>query len=463
MDRKRKVLFAKLAIGSALVPVLIWAHAAGPDAGYTLAPGDFGSCTASGCHVGTTNAAANKGSVTVGFANGATTYTPGVKQHLTVTIADPATSQHAWGFELTARVSTDNSTAGTFASTDANTAIMCASANLFTEQQFGYSASTPQTCPATMTRQYMEHSYTGYLASRGATGSASYSFDWTPPATNVGNVIFYVSGNAANGDDTVNGDHIYNKSFTLTPAAAATPPVISAGGVVNGASFQTGIVPGSWFSIFGTNLANTTDTWSNFIVNGKLPTVVDGVSVTVAGQPAVISVVSPTQINAQAPNVGTGPVPVIVTNSNGTSATVTVTSTAAAPAFFLWPGSQVAATRNADGTNAVKPGTFSGVTTTAAKPGDVLILWGTGFGATTPPVAAGIETPASPIANTSPVTMTLGTTNVPVIYAILSPGFAGLYQIAITVPSPLPDGDYPLVATIGGVASPSGVILSVKN
>jgi uncharacterized protein (TIGR03437 family) len=45
----------------------------------------------------------------------------------------------------------------------------------------------------------------------------------------------------------------------------------------------------------------------------------------------------------------------------------------------------------------------------------------------------------------------------------LSPGFAGLYQVAIQVPASMADGDYPLVATVAGASSPDGVILSVKK
>ena len=48
----------------------------------------------------------------------------------------------------------------------------------------------------------------------------------------------------ANGNET--GDHIYTASYTLTPAAAGSGPTIDADGVVSGASFQPGIVPGSW-------------------------------------------------------------------------------------------------------------------------------------------------------------------------------------------------------------------------
>ena len=51
-----------------------------------------------------------------------------------MTISDPATTQRAWGFQLTARLASSTSTlAGSFASTDTNTFLMCAGANLFTQ------------------------------------------------------------------------------------------------------------------------------------------------------------------------------------------------------------------------------------------------------------------------------------------------------------------------------------------
>ena len=93
----------------------------------------------------------------------------------------------------------------------------------------------------------------------------------------------------------------------------------------------------------------------------------------------------------------------------------------------------------------------------------MLILWGTGFGPTDPPVAAGIPVPGDKIHNTNPVTIKLGTTDVQVFGAALSPGFAGLYQIVIQVPATLADGDYPIKATVSGASSPDGVILSVKK
>jgi uncharacterized protein (TIGR03437 family) len=82
------------------------------------------------------------------------------------------------------------------------------------------------------------------------------------------------------------------------------PPSISAtNGVVNGASFSSGIAPGAWVSIFGDNLAPTTRTWrSDEIVNGKLPTSLDGVSASINGKPAAVYFISPKQLNVQVPD-----------------------------------------------------------------------------------------------------------------------------------------------------------------
>lgn len=461
MERKRKLYVAKAAVIMGSVPLLIWAYEFGPDAGVSGVPGESGTCIASGCHTGTLNS--GKGSVTAAFPGG-NSYTPGVKQHLVVTIADPAATQKLWGFQLTARLSSNNkSMAGTFQSTDQFTLIMCATSNLAGQTEVDFKAGGTQTCPASMPLQYIEHSREGTaIPARLQTGSRTFEFDWTPPATNVGNIDFWMAGNAANGDNSNGGDNIYTNKMTLTPAAAGTAPAISADGVVNGASFQPGIVPGSWLTIKGTNLASQTDTWEKAIVNGKLPTTLDGVSVNVGSKPAYVYFISPGQINVQAPDVGTGPVPVTVTNANGTSAAVTATVVQAAPACFLWPGSQVVATRQ-DGSLAAKNGTFAGATTVPAKPGDVVILWGTGFGPTTPPVDAGIQVPSDKLYNASPVAIKIGTADAQVFGTALSPGFAGLYQVAIQVPAALADGDYPIKATVSGVSSPDGVVLSVKK
>jgi uncharacterized protein (TIGR03437 family) len=240
-------------------------------------------------------------------------------------------------------------------------------------------------------------------------------------------------------------------------------PAFSQDQVVNGASFQPGIVPDSWFTIQGTNLSLTTNTWDKSIVNGNLPTTLDGVGVSIGGKPAYIYYVSPTQINAVAPDVGTGSLSVTVTNANGTSAPSTVTSQAVGPAFFLLLGKYAVATRQ-DFSWAVPNGTFHDVATSPAKPGEVIILWGTGFGPTSPNAPVGVQLPFDKTYSTAnPVTVTVSGLPAQVYGAALAPGFAGLYQVAIQIPPSVPDGDLPVVATVSGTQSPAGTLIPVQH
>jgi uncharacterized protein (TIGR03437 family) len=477
MERKRKLAVAKAVVILGAIPILLWAYEYGPDPGHVGIPSENGgaTCATSGCHTGTANDPTNKGSVTVAFPNGLT-YVPGVTQELSVTVADPATSQQAYGFQLTARLHSNASTmAGSFVFTDSTTVLMCANpANLQNDFQplcnsasiKGCSLSTTGVCPARMTAQYMEHSYSGYLASLSPphNGSYTYRFNWTPPPTNVGTVDIWVAGNAGvGGPPSEKGDHIYTNKYTLTPSAGGPLPAISSAGVVNGASFQPGVVPNSWITIQGTNLALATDTWEKAIVNGKLPTTLDGVTVTVGGQPAFVYFISPNQINALAPNIGTGSVSVTVATPNGSSTAVTAVSASVSPAFFSWPNGQPVATHSADNSWAVKNGTFAGTTTVPAKPGEAIILWGTGFGPANPAAPVGVQVPSDKIYYTAaPVTVTINGTAAAVYATALSPGYAGLYQVVVTVPPGVANGDFPLVATIDGAQSPV-VTLSVHN
>ncbi len=244
-------------------------------------------------------------------------------------------------------------------------------------------------------------------------------------------------------------------------ASIPSPPVVTS--VVNGASFRPGVVANSWVTIQGTGLAPKTDDWSNSIVNGALPTSLDGVSVTMGGKPAYVYFISSGQLNVLAPDVPAGPITVTVTTAGGTSANFATTASVYDPAFFLWPGNQAVATRT-DYSFAAKSGTFAGATTVAAKPGETLILWATGFGPTKPAAPGGVAVPSDQTYATATLpSISIGNIPATVAGAALAPGSAGLYQIAITVPGSLTDGDWPIQATIGGVSSPSGAILTVHQ
>jgi Protocatechuate 3,4-dioxygenase beta subunit len=233
--------------------------------------------------------------------------------------------------------------------------------------------------------------------------------------------------------------------------APAGKPAIAASGVVSAASYQAGIAPGSWVSIFGQNFSAATRTLAaSDIVNGNLPTALGGVSVQIDNKPAFIAHVSPGQINVQAPaSANTGAVQVVATNSNGASDPIPANLLGVLPAFFTFQN-YVAAVR-ADGV------VIAGAV--AAKPGDALQLYGTGFGPTLPDVAPGkVFNGNAPLA--APATVMVGGMPAPVSFSGLAG--AGLNQINVTVP-PLPDGDHPVIAESAGVSTQAGVLLKIKN
>jgi len=257
-----------------------------------------------------------------------------------------------------------------------------------------------------------------------------------------------------------------NVSLTVTvETPAAVGPVIAAqNGVVNGASFQPGMASGTWMSILGTNLAATARIWreSDF-VGTLLPTQLDGVRVNINGSPAYVYYISPTQINALAPGDSLeGPVAVEVVTPQGRGAPVTVQKQRFAPGFFMLDpeGRKYLAAVHADGTLLGKPGLFgTAVPTRPAKPGDVILLFGTGFGPTDPAAPEGqIVTQVGRLL--SSVTMRIGGVVADVAFAGLVG--AGLYQFNVIVPS-LPDGDHAAVAEIGGFRSQATAFITVRT
>jgi len=134
------------------------------------------------------------------------------------------------------------------------------------------------------------------------------------------------------------------------------------------------------------------------------------------------------------------------------------------PAFFQFSFQSTiyAVATHVDFSVAAGNGTL-GTPTIPAKPGETIILWGTGFGPTTPAAPVGVEVPPTGFVTASNVTATIGGQPAAVSGAALSQGFAALYQIVVTVPAGLANGDYPIVATINGAASPGNVMLTAHQ
>jgi len=87
------------------------------------------------------------------------------------------------------------------------------------------------------------------------------------------------------------------------------------------------------------------------------------------------------------------------------------------------------------------------------RAGEVLIIWATGLGQTTPALLTGALVSFPPQSDTATVTATIGGQDAKVIYSIASPGFAGLYQIAVTMPSGVAAGTAPVVLKMGSATS----------
>lgn len=445
MKSSRWILAAKCVAILSVIPVLIQAYSSGPPERKTGAPGDQ-TCAQTACHVGTA-VNGGPGKIDVTFEGGLS-YAPGQKKRITVKITGE--SNRIFGFQMSSRPSSDTSKgqAGSFTA-GTGTQILCED------------GTTRLPCGASTPLQFIEHSSP-------QPNDGSFQFDWTAPTPGVGDVKFYVAVNSANGNGTISGDRIYTTDFTMTPAGvvAPRPTIDTTDGVVNGASFRAGIQSGSWVTIRGNDLAPTTRTWdaAREIVNGVLPTELDGVKVNINGKAASVYFISPKQINVQAPtDAMTGNVPVEVINRNGTSTTVTAQLQAAAPAFFLFDpeNRKYLAAVHSDGTFLGKTGLFTGGTTRPAKPGDTVLLFGTGFGPTDPAVPAGrVFTGAPRITNA----LTLRIGNVPVTPAFvgLSNSAVGLYQFNVVVPD-LPNGDHAVVAETGGLSTQPDAFITIQR
>ncbi len=448
MKRKKAVLAAKCLTALAVVPVLIFAYAEGPPARHTGAAGDQ-TCTE--CHVGTANPSGGK--VEVAFPGGLT-YTPGVKQKLTVTVTD-SPARNVNGFQLTARLASNerNGQAGTFTTLDGLTQVICE--NDSPRPAGGCSSSAPI--------EFIEHTTSGSRVN-------VWSFEWTPPASDVGNVRIFVAGNSANGNGQNTGDRIFTANYTLTPAAAQgqRPAIRSAQPVLQAFSGTSGLSGGTWIEIYGTNLSTTTREWTGGDFTGNsAPTKLDGVGVNINGKAAFVRYISPQQINVQAPDDDSvGPVSLEITGPNGTSDPVTVQKAKVSPALLTTPlfnvgGVQYAAALYPDFQTFVgRTNLIVGVPFRPAKPGDTIILFAVGCGTTNPASPAGqYFSEARPLA--LPYQVRFADTVAPA-QGFLAAGAVGLCQFNVTVPN-VADGDSRIDVSVDGTATGQTLFTTIQR
>ena len=244
-------------------------------------------------------------------------------------------------------------------------------------------------------------------------------------------------------------------------AAAGALPQVSRNATLNAASYEkyVPLAPGTLVSVFGTNLGTSTASASTT----PLPTSLADVRAQLGGKDMGLVYASSGQVNAQVP---TDLVP-------GTTASlvVTVRGVAAAPDQITVADARPGIfALNSAGTGqgavqiwneayadilAAPAGSVPGRQARPANRGEYLIIYCTGLGTTEPAVATGMAAPSSPLATVkTAVTVSIGGIQVTPTFAGLSPGYVGLYQVNVQVPSGVEPGDaVPLVITQGGVNS----------
>jgi len=285
--------------------------------------------------------------------------------------------------------------------------------------------------------------------------------NYAPPANQAGDFTVRVVAAFSQGtklqlgaSETVTG--------SVQAATGVRGPQVGAGAIVNGASFvaQPLVAPGQLISIYGSDLAER----SQAAASVPLGTELAGTEVLLGGDALPLLFVSGGQINAQVPFGlplnSEQQIAVRRREPLGTPERVVVG--AAQPGIF---------SKNSNGVGqgvvlAVRAGsaqTFAELGA-PARPGDTIVIYCGGLGPTTPPVAAGVAAPLTPLSRVdSPVRVTIGGAEAVVAFAELTPGSAGLYQINAVVPSDAPDGDkVPVTISVAGVES-SVVSMAVRR
>ncbi|MBN8729650.1 MAG: hypothetical protein J0L64_03855 [Acidobacteria bacterium] len=447
----------------AALPASLMALSNGPVPARTGAAVDGGlSCTA--CH--RINAMAPEGGATANmdargsFRVEAGPYTPGVKQTIRIVLSHPEARR--WGFQITARLVSDETKPGGKFTPAEGYRVVCGGG-----APEGNCGANPE---------FVDHVRETTFAGQG--NGASWTLEWTPPATGSGEVVFYAAGNAANNNNNNQGDFIYTTNTKIAEAAPCnltTTPAVTT--VLNGASFRnSGFALNTMLSIGGTGFqapgtsktASATD-----IVGNKFPTALSCVAVEIDGKQAPITYVDASQINVQAPTtVALGDVAVRVILNPGTSnerrsAPFTIKMDDVAPALFrflptpcvaaIFPNTGVLAADPALVPNSVKP-----------KVGEIVSIFATGLGVSEPVYQSGEITPG----NMAPrardqvqvefngVVMNASD----ILYVGLTPGsITGLWQINLRVPTTATPGrDNPITLRMGSLTSQPGVFLPIQ-
>ena len=294
----------------------------------------------------------------------------------------------------------------------------------------------------------------GNISTIAGTGAAGYSGDGGPALQAQVNNPFAIAIDGAG--NLYIGDTINNRIRKIAGPAAQAGPSITAAGVTNAASFQTGIAPGGIITIFGSNLGAASGQVLT-APGAPWPPKVGGAGVTMDGTTApvyrVLNLNGQEQLSVQAPwsLSGKNSTVVSVSTAAGTSQ-VTVPVLGAQPGIFILDAASSGATHGADGS-------IVGSSNPASR-AEALVLYLTGLGPVSNTPASGEAASLTTLSNTLvQPKVTIGGFDAPVIFSGLTPGFIGLYQVNVTVPAAVASGTVDLTVQANGVTSNTAKIV----
>ena len=300
----------------------------------------------------------------------------------------------------------------------------------------------------------------------------SYGIAWVE-AVNGPKTVDYTTNAAVDATIAAGGD--ITNYFTII----AQPNLTS---VVDAGAFGTTIAPGSYVTLFGANLVDpndminptTGDSVDTTLSNGRLPLTWDYITVSfdapasgnlpAISLPGYVYYIGANQINLYTPwelenypsvqvkmtAAGSVPIP---------SNVVTVPLSNYTPAFLMYNSGSVYIADAVDGVNCPAPYIIG--TSCPATQGALVQFYVNGLGPVTNQPASGDPAPSGTLAQlaqttTKPVVM-IGGQQATVQFAGLAPGFVGLYQVNVYVPTGLTSGNQPITIAIGGKTSPSSI------
>ena len=460
----------------ATFPFFLCAHSNGLPVDST-SPLIDGGQTCAACHTGGTN---GPGRVTLGNV---TAYTPGIAQTILVEISGEAAQE--FGFQITARLVSDptqKTEAGYFLPVAPDSQVYC-------------NNSAPGPCGSGI--QFATQTQNSLSPTGGTT--RTWRVIWVPPGRDLGDVHFYAAVVAGSSSGPITGDRVYlwdivvgRQDCNLSGPPQMVPPLNSVSPVEDAASYNPAIASNGLISIFGQGFSVTSGgingpvpgnpgngylATQGDLVGGEWPTELACVQVAIDGHLVPLFYVTDGQINAQAPTFAQGESASVSIILNPGTAKQMISSAAMVNGFPVQPslftfgphGTGNAAALNTSKRYAYLADTSVIPSGVSAAPGDVIAIYGTGFGPTSPSYAPGqfaIPPPAAGLPQlTSAFSVKIGGQAVAtsdILYAGLAFDAPGFYQVNVRIPN-VGNGDQPIVVTVAGASSQQGVTIPVKQ